>query len=131
MPGSVSAQKQRDKLRREDEKAMTQTTTPASADASVTPPFGPLAQKRFRERVRRVDAREAVARLETFVRRMERRYEYSSEEMTERVHSGQQKCTREISLWLPRYRRMLRLREALAAETGTATTITDESTKAT
>ena len=105
--------------------------TPSSGIEATTPPFGPLAQERFRTRVRRVDARETVAELETFVRCMERRYEYSSEEMTERVRSGQQKCTREISLWLPRYRDLLSLLAALDSETGTATTTTDGSTKAT
>ena len=129
---------------------MTQTTAPAWTDepeltddelralAAEPPPYGPsenppmtaLAIERYRTRVRRVDSRDSLALLETFVGRMERRYEYSSEEMTERVRSGQQKCTREISLWLPRYRRLLRLREALAAEAGTATRTTAVSTRA-
>ena len=110
---------------------MVQITPPTGIEATTPPAFGPLAQERFRTRVRRVDARETVAELETFVRCMERRYEYSSEEMTERVRSGQQKCTREISLWLPRYRDLLSLLAALDSETGTATTTTDGSTKAT
>ncbi|MCY4456060.1 MAG: hypothetical protein OXC56_07090 [Chloroflexi bacterium] len=94
------------------------TQRPMAADSAAQPEQEPLndrVRERLESRVRTVDARDAIARLETYVRRMERRYEYTSEEMTERVRSGQQKCTREISLWLPRYRSMLRLREAVAA----------------
>ena len=87
-------------------------------------PLNDRVRERLTSRVRRVDARDAIARLETYVARMERRYEYTSAEMTGRVRSGEQKCTREISLWLPRYRSMLRLREAVAAADGTSTATT-------
>ena len=88
------------------------------------PRVTPAVLERLRTRVRRVDARDAIKRLETFVGRMERRYEYTSEEMTERVRSGQQKCTREISLWLMRHRDLVDLRQAVADAGGTPTTTT-------
>ena len=90
----------------------------AGAEQPAQEPLNDRVRERLASRVRRVDARDAIARLETFVARMERRYEYTSEEMTERVRSGQQKCTGEISLWLPRYRAMLSLQEAVAAADG-------------
>ena len=71
----------------------------AGAAQPAQEPLNDRVRERLASRVRRVDARDAIARLETFVARMERRYEYTSEEMTERVRSGQQKCTGETSLW--------------------------------
>ena len=108
------------------------TQRPMAAAAAAQPDRQPLndrVRERLTSRVRRVDARDTIARLETFVARMERRYEYTSEEMTERVRSGQQKCTGEISLWLPRYRDLMSLREAVAAADGTSTETTDSSTR--
>ena len=71
-----------------------------------------------RLRVRRVDPAEERARLETYVRRMERRYEYSSDEMLGRLQSGVQKCTAEISQWMYRYRGLVRWLEGYDPATG-------------
>ena len=96
----------------------------AGAAQPAQEPLNDRVRERLASRVRRVDARDAIARLETFVARMERRYEYTSAEMTERVRSGQQKCTGETSLWLLRYRDLMSLRAAVAAATGTSTPTT-------
>ena len=94
---------------------MTQTAAQATDTA---------AGEAYRTPVRRVDVRDEIARLETYVGRMERRYEYGSDEMLERLRTGEQKCTAEISLWLMRRRTLVGLRESLdrAAGAGSATT---------
>ena len=71
-----------------------------------------------RLRVRRVDPAEKRARLETYVRRMERRYEYGSDEMLGRLQSGVQKCTAEISQWMFRYRSLVWRRDGYDPATG-------------
>ena len=93
------------------------TQTAAAADVAA-------AEEAYRTPVRRVDIRDEIARLETYVGRMERRYEYGSDEMQERLRSGVQKCTAEISQWLMRRRTLVRLRESLdrAARAGSETT---------
>ena len=98
---------------------MTQATAQA-ADAAAAEAAG----EAYRTPVRRVDVRDEIARLETYVGRMERRYEYGSDEMLERLQSGVQKCTAEISQWLMRRRTLLRLREEIdrPAGAGSATT---------
>ena len=110
---------------------MAQITPPTGIEATTPPAFGPLAQERFRTRVRRVDARETVAELQAFVRCMERRYEYSSEEMTERVRSGQRSARGRYRFGFRGTGNLLSLLAALDSETGTATTTTGGSTKAT
>ena len=90
---------------------MTQATATDAAAAETAGEAYPL-------RVRRVDAAEKRARLETYVRRMERRYEYSSDEMLERLQSGVQKCTAEISQWMFRYRSLVRRRDGYDPATG-------------
>ena len=69
-------------------------------------------------RVRRVDRREVMARLDTYVRRMERRYEYGSDEMLERLQTGVQKCTAEISQWMFNYRNLAWWRDGCDPATG-------------
>ena len=66
---------------------------------------------RNRTRVRRLDPAREQARLETYVRRMERRYEYGSDEMLGRLQDGTQKCTADISLWMFNYRSLVRWRD--------------------
>ena len=88
----------------------TQTAADAAADAA--------AGEDPRLRVRRVDPAEKRARLETYVRRMERRYEYSSDEMLGRLQSGVQKCTAEISQWMYRYRSLVWRRDGYDPATG-------------
>ena len=88
------------------------TTQTAAADATAAAGEDP------RLRVRRVDPAEERARLETYVRRMERRYEYGSDEMLGRLQSGVQKCTAEISQWMYRYRGLVRWLEGYDPATG-------------
>ena len=71
-----------------------------------------------RLRVRRIDLAKELARLETYVGRMERRYEYGSDEMLGRLQSGVQKCTAEISQWMFRYRGLVRWLEGYDPATG-------------
>ena len=87
---------------------MTQTVVVGTAAAGEDP----------RLRVRRVDPAEERARLETYVRRMERRYEYGSDEMLGRLQSGVQKCTAEISQWMFNYRNLARWRDGYDPATG-------------
>ena len=98
--------------------------TQAAARAADVAAAEEAAGEAYRTPVRRVDVRDEIARLETYVGRMERRYEYGSDEMLERLRTGEQKCTAEISLWLMRRRTLLGLRESLdrAAGAGSATT---------
>ena len=70
------------------------------------------------------DISAAIERLGTYVRRLEARYECSSEEMTALVRSGRMKSTAEISNWLQQYRVLEQLREAVGNEAGTPTTTT-------
>ena len=72
----------------------------------------------YRTPVRRVDAAKEQARLETYVGRMERRYEYSSDEMLGRLQSGVQKCTAEISQWMFNYRSLVRWLDGYDPATG-------------
>ena len=67
---------------------------------------------------RRLDPARERARLETFVGRMERRYEYGSDEMLARLQAGAQKCTAEISLWMFNYRSLVRSRDGYDPATG-------------
>ena len=67
---------------------------------------------------RRLDPARERARLETFVGRMERRYEYGSDEMLARLQTGAQKCTAEISLWMFNYRSLVRSRDGYDPATG-------------
>ena len=70
------------------------------------------------------DITATIERLGTYVRRLEARYECSSEEMATLVRSGYTKGTAEISLWLQQYRVLEQLREAVGNEAGTPTTTT-------
>ena len=89
----------------------TATTDTATAEEAVAGEAYPL-------RVRRVDPAVKRARLETYVRRMERRYEYGSDEMLERLQTGVQKCTAEISQWMFRYRSLVRWLDGYDPATG-------------
>ena len=71
-----------------------------------------------RLRVRRIDLAKELARLETYVGRMERRYEYGSDEMLGRLQTGVQKCTAEISQWMFNYRNLVRWRDDYDPATG-------------
>lgn len=57
----------------------------------------------------------AVRRLETFVARMERRYERTSAEMAREVREGRTPETREVGKWLAEYHLLTRLRAAQEA----------------
>ena len=70
------------------------------------------------------DISTVIERLCTYVRRLETRYECSSEEMTTMVGSGYMKSTTEISNWLQQYRVLKELQEEVANEAGTPTTTT-------
>lgn len=73
-----------------------------------------------RPRVVEEPIEETVRRLEAFVRRMERRYECSSDDMASAVRGGA-KETAEVARWLISFRTLQRLRAAIGHETGTPT----------
>ena len=75
-------------------------------------------------RVRRESIDATVSRLRTFIARMERRYECSSEFMAEIVGAGYQRETAEIARWLNDYRTLQSLTENDDHEVSTATTTT-------
>jgi hypothetical protein len=63
-------------------------------------------------RIVREPVAESINRLETFVARMEHRYEVSSEEMLEAVCAGTARETAEVGRWLAAYRDLANLRQA-------------------
>ena len=69
-----------------------------------------------------VDA--TIARLKTFIGRMERRYECSSEVMAAEVASGKARDTAEVARWLSDYRTLRFLTGGGGQETPTGTTTT-------
>ena len=75
---------------------------------------------------RRESTQETIDRLTRFVRRHERRYETTSEQMVEWVQSGVWRETAEIGEWLTKYRalRELQAHQASKRTTGTRTTHT-------
>lgn len=75
-------------------------------------------------RVVRESVEDTIRRLETFVSRMERRYEYESSFVAQAIASGQLKETAEVSRWLISYRTLQRLRTNRGGATGTPTKIT-------
>ena len=75
-------------------------------------------------RVRRESIDATITRLRTFIARMERRYECSSEFMTEIVVAGYQRETAEIARWLNDYRTLQSLTGKDDREASTATTTT-------
>lgn len=75
-------------------------------------------------RVRRESLEETTRRLETLVRRFERRYECSSQVMADATRSGLVKETAEISTWLSSYRVLKNLRRRSGASGRTAGTLT-------
>lgn len=62
---------------------------------------------------RQETSEEAIARLETFMHRMERRYECTSTSALEAVRAGTLRETAEVAKWLTAYRTLLRLKEAV------------------
>lgn len=70
-------------------------------------------------RVCQATIEETVERLDTYVRRMERRYECTSDFVTSAVGQGYLKETAEISRWLTSYRTLRRLQADGGPETGT------------
>ena len=62
-------------------------------------------------RVRREPVEQTIQRLETYVRRMEHRYEVTSEDVLQDVREGRMKETAEIARWLIGYRMLVSLRE--------------------
>ena len=75
-------------------------------------------------RVRREPVDATVARLKTFIDRMERRYECSSEVMAAEVASGKARDTAEVARWLSDYRTLRFLTGSGGQETPTGTTTT-------
>ena len=92
--------------------------TQAAARAADTAAAEEAAGEAYPLRVRRLDGRAEIARLETYVGRMERRYEYGSDEMLERLQTGVQKCTAEISQWMFNYRNLAWWRDGCDPATG-------------
>lgn len=77
-------------------------------------------------RVRREPVRDTIRRLETLVKRYERRYECSSRGMANAIKNGLARETAEISTWLTNYRVLtnLKRRPPNGHMTGTRTTTT-------
>ncbi len=75
-------------------------------------------------RVRRESVEDTISRLETYVRRFERRYECTSEAMLSAVVNKFQRETAEIGQWMMSYQALADLRTASSSETGTTTTTT-------
>jgi len=75
-----------------------------------------------RRRTESIDT--TIRRLETFCRRMERRYECSSDFALQATQNGYFKETAEVGSWLISYRTLLQLREGAGRERGTSTTTT-------
>jgi hypothetical protein len=67
---------------------------------------------------------DTIRRLETFVARMERRYECSSDCMSDAIAQGKARETAEVARWLIASRTLQRLRAAVGREIGTATSNT-------
>ena len=82
-------------------------------------------------RVRRESVGDTTGRLRTFVGRMERRYECSSELMAAMVAAGRARETAEIARWLSDYRTLQHLTEDAGPEDSTATRTTSSSTSGT
>ena len=76
----------------------------------------------------KVPIAEGIHRLETFVRRMERRYECKSECALEDVRGGRMRETAEVARCLISYRALQRLRGYVGAEIGSDTTTIASST---
>ncbi len=75
-------------------------------------------------RVRREPVETTAERLRTFCKRMERRYECSSDFMAAAVAAGDMRSTAEIARWLSDYRTLQRLTESGDPEGPTSTTTT-------
>lgn len=75
-------------------------------------------------RVRREPVEATIERLETFIARMERRYECSSEVMAAEVASGKARDTAEVARWLSDYRTLQYLTRDGDRETPIGTTTT-------
>ena len=75
-------------------------------------------------RVRREPVDATIARLKTFIDRMERRYECSSEVMAAEVASGKARDTAEVARWLIDYQTLQYLTRNSDRETLTGTTTT-------
>lgn len=78
---------------------------------------------------RSVDAPTMIARLETFVSRMERRYECKSETMAKDLAEGRARETAEVSRWIGEYHALTSLR-ARGHGAGSRTNGTEKSTSA-
>lgn len=78
------------------------------------------------ERPRRESVDETVGRLQTYIHRLERRYECSSKVMADAVKCDLVKETADISRWLSTYRVLLSLEDETSSGrmTGTRTTTT-------
>ena len=74
--------------------------------------------------VRRESVEKTIERLVTFIGRMERRYECSSDSMATAVVAGTMRETTEIARWLNDYRTLQRLREQTDSDSLTSTTTT-------
>lgn len=77
-----------------------------------------------RVRVCEATREETIERLSQFVRRMERRYECSSDFAVDAVRNGYMKETAEVSRWLTSYQALRRLQEASGQGIGTSTRTT-------
>ena len=73
--------------------------------------------------VAQVALKDTIQRLSTFVRRMEQRYECTSELMAAAVEQHHMKETAEIASWLISYRTLQHLLVDRGSESGTATKV--------
>ena len=112
---------------------------PEGAEAALRALFDelaalPIRRRRWRgsqgkNRTMDVTVEELVRRASAGVRRMERRYECSSEEILEAVRGGRAEETWDICKWLTDYRDLKSFREGAGRETGSPGNATASSTK--
>ncbi len=76
-------------------------------------------------RVERESVDDTIKRLETYVRRLEARYECSSNAMSTAVNAGDMRATAEVCRWLTADRTLARLKNDAGRAAGTSTTITE------
>ena len=85
-----------------------------------------MTTKSYVLRTKRVPLDAEIARLETFVSRMERRYECTTARMQEDIRLGQARETAEVGRWLANYQALGQLKDcqAIGPAIGSGTTTT-------
>ena len=87
--------------------------------------------KKNKQEVRRITAKQKAARLRVSVTASEKKHGCSSEYMLDALQSGKATETREVSQWLFNYRALRRLEGLAGRTTGISTKVTKRSIGAT